>query len=60
MYNGEGLYKNATWRDSVTVKIFAVLMRAVRGITYCQHPPSTHGGPRFRGKGSNFYAEKIE
>lgn len=34
MYNGEALYECYTG-DSVKLKMFGVIMRAVRGITYC-------------------------
>lgn len=57
MYNGEGVYKML--HGGILLKIFAVLMTAVRGITYCQHPPPAHGGPRFGGKGSNSCRKKL-
>lgn len=58
MYNGEALYECYTG-DSVKLKMFGVLMRAVRGTTYCQHPPLAHGGPRFGGKCSNLRRKKL-
>lgn len=58
MYSGEALYV-CYMGNSVKLNMFGILMRAVRGITYCQHPPPAHGGPRFGGKCSNLHRKKM-